>query len=103
VIPIPAFLCEHCANGKRNRGTTYRTMQAVTKHERTCFFNPEMKACVSCASFTPGKPCTMDDPTEPPYCAKGHDLERKYVGCEGDMTGGLRHGCPDWTKKETPR
>ena len=97
MIAIQAYLCEHCAKGRRNRGTTYRTRQAVTKHEASCFFNPEMMACVTCASFTPGKPCGPDDPPEPPYCAKGHDLEKRYATPFGDMEGGLRHNCPDWT------
>lgn len=100
MIEIQAFLCEHCAKGKRNRGTTYRKKLAATKHEAICFYNPVNHACITCGGFTRAvPPSDPDDCWEPSACHVGHDLDTQ-TNSQGEQIGGLRSHCSDWIPEQ---
>lgn len=57
----------------------------MDKHEKTCFRNPETRACMTCKHFSP---------------SKGRDDDFEYAWCEMefDLKDKLRNNCDKWAK-----
>lgn len=84
---VVAFICDFCPVKKR-----YATSTTGKNHEKTCFYNPERRACATCGNFTV-EPFEPDTGAGGRYCAE--DFFRKEEG-EGE----LRFNCEKWKPRD---
>jgi len=80
-IEIKAYSCQYkCGWGvKVNRKT-------IENHEKTCFSNPERRACRTCKNWVRTRHQDEDD-----YCTKYEDERGSY--------GRPQHDCEGWEAK----
>lgn len=45
MIEIKAYKCEHCLK------KVYQSKSSAVKHEKQCWWNEEVKACMTCANY----------------------------------------------------
>jgi hypothetical protein len=63
--PITRFKCEYC------RKKSYASIYSARDHEKTCFWNPEVRSCVTCSNLTVDGNCLF---TQQPAFSKGHPV-----------------------------
>jgi hypothetical protein len=77
---ITAYRCEYC-------GKVYISKQYAKKHEGICFYNPERKACATCAF-----PYYMLADQTNPYSEEHERLCKK----RNNIRHKLKHDCPNY-------
>ncbi|MGL4674202.1 MAG: hypothetical protein ACRCXK_05020 [Wohlfahrtiimonas sp.] len=89
MIKIEAFQCEYCPKH-------YKHATSAKRHEKDCFRNPAVKACITCSSylskFDQLDDCSGRDEIHPTCNHFERDFEKKENGKYD-----LRIGCPAWT------
>lgn len=82
-IQITRYLCEHCLK------KTYADKSAAKAHEKRCFWNPEVKSCVSCGNR--GYDPREDGDAGDCWCT----IKKKQVITKGCVV----RDCPYWTER----
>lgn len=88
-----AYACEHGCGRK-----VLTSKQAMERHDKNCFHNPDRKACITCEHF-----CSYHDSngmeSEPQYLHKF--IVRECLASDGfDLNEKLRADCPSWMVKK---
>lgn len=68
----------------------YMTKTGATRHEKTCYKNPNNRACITCRNFINVDCSNMESFWTEYHCEKGVDL----------IEYGLRHNCDSWEEKQ---
>lgn len=86
---IDAYQCDYCPKH-------YKHATSAKRHEKDCFRNPAVKACITCSSFLSALD-QIDEFTDTrnvhPTC---NHFERDFEKKENGKYD-LRVGCPAWT------
>lgn len=95
---ITRFQCDFCDKH-------YSAKASAKKHEKKCFYNPEMKACATCRHLEKWEETVGDETVEATegglYC-RCYDLQLVYWGWskDEDLNQGLISNCEYYEAKQ---